>query len=150
MVELAPEDAYDDHVLVHCPKCDRLATIGSRSGYLRITCPWCAFAQELRPRSEAGRPLSLSSALAVYNDGNSLFGARLWLETECCGGQRLWALNERHLEYLEAFVRSTDRTREFPSDLSARQLGERLPTWMVTAKHRDEVLRKLDQLRATL
>ena len=77
-------------------------------------------------------------------------GARLWLETNCRGGHRLWALNARHLEYLAAFVRSKDRTREFPSLSGSRQLADKLPVWMVEAKHRDEVLRALDGLRATL
>jgi hypothetical protein len=79
-----------------------------------------------------------------------MFDARLWLETECCGGHRLWALNERHLDYLTAFVASTDRTREFPSPPGNRQIADKLPVWLVEAKHRGEVLRALDRLRATL
>jgi len=106
--------------------------------------------KETQPRSAAARPINPRSALAVYDSGNTLFGAGLWLETECCGGRRLWALNERHLSYLGAFVGSTDRSREFPSPPGNRQLADKLPKWMIEAKHRDEVLRALDRLRMTL
>jgi hypothetical protein len=139
-----------DHVLVHCPRCNERATIDRRSGVLRITCLSCGFINEERgSRSEETR-LSRQWALHVYNSGDTLFNAPLWLETNCCGGHRLWALNAHHLEYLAAFVRSKDRTREFPSLLGSRQLADKLPVWMVEAKHRNEVLRALDRLRATL
>ena len=78
------------------------------------------------------------------------FGAALWLVTECCGGNRLWALNERHLEYLADYVAEKQREREFPSPPGSRQLAYKLPKWMKLAKNRDEVLRTIDRLRATL
>ena len=139
-----------DHVLVHCPRCTKRSTIDRRSGVLRITCLACGFINEERGQRPEETRLSRRWALNVYNSGDTLFGARLWLETNCCGGHRLWALNARHLEYLAAFVRSKDRTREFPSLSGSRQLADKLPVWMVEAKHRDEVLRALDGLRATL
>jgi len=145
-----PGEAFDDHVLVHCPECDARAVVDARSGFVRLTCPSCGFVKETQPRSAASRPLIPHSLLAVYNDGNSMFGERLWLETTCCGGHRLWALNERHLEYVERFVRSKDRTREFPSLPGNRQLADKLPAWMVSAKHRDEVLSSIARLRQTL
>ena len=145
----SPHAAFDDHVLVHCPKCDEAATIDARSGAVRVTCTACGYVKEVQPRSAALRLIPLS-ALTVYNSGNTILGARLWLETECCGGHRLWALNERHLDYLHAFVRSNDRTGEFPSPPGNRQLADKLPAWMVEAKHRGEVLRALDRLRTTL
>jgi len=138
--------APHDHVLVHCPKCDARATIQARSGPVRLTCAACGYTKEWPHQYR----LTRSSALAVYNSGNTILEARLWLETHCCGGHRLWALNERHLNYLRAFVRSTDRCREFPSPPGDRQLADKFPAWMVEAKHRDEVLRALDRLHATL
>jgi hypothetical protein len=104
-----------DHVLVHCPRCNERATIDRRSGVLRITCSSCGFINEERGQRSEETRLARRWALNVYNSGDTFFGARLWLETDCCGGRRLWALNARHLEYLAAFVRSKDRTREFPS-----------------------------------
>jgi hypothetical protein len=77
------------------------------------------------------------------------------LSTVQCAGNHLpaimlWALNAPHLDDLRAFVISTDRTGEFPSPSGKRQLADRLPAWIVEAKHRGEVLRALDRLAATL
>jgi hypothetical protein len=111
---------------------------------MRLTCPQCGLVRD------AGLPGPLW-ALHVYASGNSMFGGeRLWLETECCGGKRLWALNEEHLEYLAAFVGERQRTRAFPSPPGDRQLGDYLPAWMKSRKHRDEVLAALASLRSRL
>jgi hypothetical protein len=137
-----PVDSYGE-VLVHCPSCDRRATIDGRGGTLRLTCPHCGLVRD------SGFP-GPRSVLHVYGSGNTIFGARLWLETACCGGNRLWALNPDHLYYLERFVAERQRTRAFPSPPGSRQLADYLPGWMKTAKHRDEVLRAITRLRATL
>ena len=145
---VSPGAAFDDHVLVHCPKCDHRGVVDTKSGHLRITCGACGFVKEAHaPQLEAVEP---RTALAVYSNGDTYFEAPLWLETECCGGKRLWALNEAHLEYLDAFVRSVQRSREFPSVSGNRQLADKLPSWLVASKHREEVLRALDRLRARL
>ncbi len=143
-----PSQAYDDHILVHCPRCDERAIIDAASGFVRLTCPSCGYVREEEPKSPAD--MIPASSLAVYNDGHTEFGAKLWLETTCCGGHRLWALNVRHLDYIERFVRSTDRDSEFPSLPGHRQLADKLPPWMVSHKHREEVTRAIDRLRLTL
>jgi hypothetical protein len=145
-----PESAYDDHVLVRCPRCDARAVIGARSGFERFTCATCGLVKETLPKGVAAGPLHPRSLLAVYNSGNTMFGARLWLETTCCGGQRLWALNQRHLDYIERFVRSTDREREFPSPPGDRQLADKFPAWLTSRKHRDDVMRAIARLRSIL
>ena len=86
----------------------------------------------------------------AYAYGTPPFGANLWLEADCCGGERLWALNEIHLDYLEAYVAETQREREFPSPPGNRQLACKLPRWMKLAKNRNEVLQTIDRLRRTL
>ena len=86
----------------------------------------------------------------TYNDGGSLFGERLWLETTCCGEHRLWALNVQHLDYIERFVLSTNRDAKFPSLSGNRQLSDKFPAWMTSNKHRSEIARSLRRLRATL
>jgi hypothetical protein len=71
------------------------------------------------------------------------FGLPLWLQTPCCG-KTLWAYNEAHLDYVEHFVRATHR-EEMPD-----ALAHRLPSWMKSAKHRDELLRGIGRLRHRL
>ena len=140
------EAAFDDHVLVHCPKCDACATVDAASGLVRLTCSACGYVQEARYGPYSGVNLRDLGGYARYP-----IGARLWLETQCCG-RRLWALNRRHLDYLESFVASTQRRRDFPRTPNGEPvtLAERLPEWMITAKHRDEVLKGLGRLRARL
>ncbi len=58
------------------------------------------------------------------------FGAELLLQASCCGGRLLWVRNASHLDYLEAYVASAQRSREFPSPPGDRTLGYKLPRWM--------------------
>lgn len=141
-----PESIVGDQVLVRCPKCDSRAVIDDRSGSSRITCGSCGYMQETEPKTRGVYVPYLGYPRYSWSAGPS----PLWLETECCGGEVLWALNQQHLDYLEAFVRSTDRTRQFPSVPGNRQPADKLPTWIKTRKNRDEVLRAIGRLRAKL
>lgn len=141
-----PAAPYDDHVLVHCPRCNEKAMIHGRMGTVRLTCPTCAFVQA----TQLPGPVSSGSWLERYNEGEAMFGESLWLETTCCGERRLWALNSRHLDYIEWFVLSTERDADFPSAAGNRQLSDKFPAWMVSSKHRSEVARALQRLRSTL
>ncbi|HEY2353761.1 MAG TPA: hypothetical protein VGH79_02515 [Gaiellaceae bacterium] len=141
---------FDDHVLVHCPKCDECATIDAYHEVVRLTCSACGYGQR-KPRE--GDPARFWTAdLTNWGRGYPDFGARLWLETRCCGDKTLWALNRRHLDYLEAFVTSTQRRRDFPRTPKGEPVtvAERLPAWMIKAEHRDEVLKGLERLRARI
>jgi hypothetical protein len=59
-------------------------------------------------------------------------------------------MNERHLEYMERFVESKDRDHEFPSVPGYRQLADKFPAWLTSAKHRAEIVRTIQRLRAPL
>jgi hypothetical protein len=89
---------------------------------------------------ETGRP---PAAASTPRTREARFGLPLWLMTECCGGEVLWARNEVHLDYLEAYVAASLRDR-------SGGLSMKLPTWMKRASNRDEVLRAITRLRATL
>jgi hypothetical protein len=138
-------------VLVVCPSCGARATIATQAGSVRLTCTSCGLAKT----SEHGTPAShlfasRSSAFRTYNGTSRPFDARLWLEDECCSGRRLWALNGAHLDYLEAFVTSTRRERDFPSPPGRRQLADKLPAWLTQRKHRDEILHGIAEMRARI
>lgn len=149
MTAAQPVDWTDDHVLVACPRCQSQAQIAGRSGRLRLTCASCGHVHE-DGRDDWSEPFSSGWLLETYGSGGSVFGERLWLEADCCGGHRLWALNARHLDYVDRFVRSTHRDAEFPSVAGARQLSDRLPRWIADSRHRGEIARTIDRLRATL
>jgi ribosomal protein S27AE len=130
-----------DHALVRCPSCGEQARVDHVADGLRLTCGHCG-----RVATEQRRSLSLEG----YNAARLPFDAPLWLSAECCGSHRLWAVNGQHLDYLTAYIAETQRDRAFPSPSGNRQLADTLPAWMKEAKHRDELLRTLSQLRETL
>jgi predicted RNA-binding Zn-ribbon protein involved in translation (DUF1610 family) len=157
---------WQDPVLVVCPTCHRRAVVratGRRSA--RLVCPSCGLARtwegtELHVLIDDERIILKRGPSAWVHpttrrgvDDCTLeqgveprFGLPLWLRTECCGGNLLWANNEAHLDYLAAYVGARLRERRpFPTPLSAK-----LPKWLKSAKHRDEVLRHIDRLRSTL
>ena len=159
---------WRDPVFVVCPRCGSRATARETGRCAaRLLCPSCTLAREWSGDRlhvlVAGRPVVLRRdhgywqhpdtgqylkddeyELAEGQDGR--FGVPLWLRTECCGGHLLWANNDAHLGYLEAYVGATLRERpDGPSGLSWY-----LPAWMKQAKHRDEVLHALGRLRTSL
>lgn len=133
-----------DDVLVTCPSCQGCArvVVTSRtdewlaSWPRRLVCPHCSLVQERPPRS--------GSAWGGATD--PYFGAPLWLQSPCCGGRVLWAYNERHLSVLRAHVAAKLRERP-PSDLGPTSMLERLPSWITSAQHREEVVRTIDRLQ---
>ncbi len=133
--------SFQDVALVHCPSCEARATVRHKHGALRLTCVHCGHSETATSGDD--RCLSFES----YDAGNPPFGAPLWLEAECCG-EHLWALNERHLAYIGAYVAERQRNREFPSPSGNRQLAYKFPKWMKLAKNRDEILRVIEHLRA--
>ena len=72
-------------------------------------------------------------------------GLPLWLAVQTRHGW-LWALNAEHLEELRHLVAA--RVRDTPDGNA--HWANRLPTWIVAAKNRDEIGRALDRLRAKL
>lgn len=129
------EDLADEPILVVCPRCACRASVTVS----RLVCPACGLVREdSRPDFRAwNRPV------------DPFFREPLWLRADCCGGNTLWAFHERHLDLIERFVAAKHRERGL-GDRPGMTLVARLPAWMTTAKHRDEVLRTIVKLRATL
>ncbi|MGW4208691.1 TFIIB-type zinc ribbon-containing protein [Lentzea sp. NPDC004789] len=118
-------------VLVTCPGCSGQAVVTSK----RLVCPSCAHTRPYH-RTFCGEP---------HRD----FVPGLWLQTPCAG-HTLWALNAEHLDLLESYV--TAKLREDPLPTSVRRMTvlAKLPAWLKSAEHRDEVLRAIRRLRATV
>ncbi len=77
----------------------------------------------------------------------------VWLATACCG-ETLWAYNEAHLDYLQAYVSATLRERAAPPQRTAAvrntSLASRLPAWLSAAKNRARILAGIAKLRERL
>lgn len=135
--------AHDIHVV--CPRCGARAVDAPRpteSGDViswprRLACAGCAYSATWTPGwSEWGCPV------------DPFFRVPLWLRAECCGGRVLWAFNEAHLDLLEEYVAA--RLRERRASPGTMSVLARLPAWLKSAKHRDEVLRTIRRLRESL
>ncbi|WP_327000347.1 hypothetical protein OHA72_35130 [Dactylosporangium sp. NBC_01737] len=114
-----------------------------------VVCPRCASRAVVTPQRRFVCAACGATASWSPGDGPSLWGAPvdpyfrhpLWLTARCCGGRTLWAFNDAHLTLLENSVAA--RLREG----AGMTLLARLPAWLTSAKHRDEVLRVIARLR---
>lgn len=78
------------------------------------------------------------------------FGVRLWLQAQTRHGW-IWAYGPEHLDLIRRFVRAPLR-EGFPRHDHGRRMTvvARLPAWMQRAKNRDEVLRAIARIQASL
>ncbi|MFB7337698.1 hypothetical protein ACFC00_39790 [Streptomyces adustus] len=136
----------DDHfrlsALVRCPRCERVAHFEWRTG--------AATDGQGRCRSQQ-RVVCRSCGLSrISGPGQCWTRPPLWLETTTRHGT-IWAYNLEHLDLLRRFVAASLRERA-PWYEHGRKMTyvARLPAWIKSAKNRDEVLRAIDRLRASV
>ncbi|MEV6241137.1 TFIIB-type zinc ribbon-containing protein [Lentzea sp. NPDC051838] len=117
-------------VLVKCPSCTAQAVVTSA----RLVCPACAHTHAYQ---------------RTWCWDDQRFVPDLWLQTPCAG-HTLWALNPEHLDLLESYVSATLREDPLPTVVRRMTTLSKLPAWLKSAKNRDEVLRAIRRLRATV
>ena len=131
----SPVGPVDTRLDWRCPACGRRETtraaLTARSRPAR-TCA-CGAEQRLIGRRSSAR---------VADGADALYGLPFYLSAPCAG-RTLWAANREHAEYLLGYIGAGLRP---PGPPAFRELGHFLPAWMVTRKHRDEVVRGLRQL----
>jgi hypothetical protein len=140
-------EEFSDEFLVVCPKCAKMCKVtidGADDGapahgrvFLprKVTCVHCGFANRWAKQSVS------------YMEGRDwYFALPLWLQIPCCG-EELWVFNERHLDFLENYVRAT--LRDETSNVN-KSLISRLPSWIKSSKNREKILQALQKLRAKL
>ncbi|NEC85977.1 hypothetical protein [Streptomyces sp. SID12501] len=144
-------------VLVRCPRCERPAHVqrdpheepdqAIRSVLFsprRLVCGGCGLS-----RSWSGRSVRFPGSIGAPAR-DPYFHIPVWLQTETRHGC-LWAYNLEHLAYIRRFVAASLRERAPWYDTGQKMtLVARLPVWTKSAKNRDEVLRAIDRMRATL
>ncbi|MFI7407750.1 hypothetical protein ACIBU0_03575 [Streptomyces sp. NPDC049627] len=134
---------FTDSILVRCPRCDEMARYERRP----------AVAPDARGASHPQRRLVCRSCgLARTSSGAEGRCVRpvLYLRTETRHGV-VWAYNLEHLDLLRRFVAASLRERP-PWYEHGRKMTyvARLPSWIKSAKNRDEVLHAIDRIRASV
>ncbi|MFJ5303462.1 hypothetical protein [Streptomyces sp. NPDC088350] len=131
-------------VLVRCPRRERIAHFERRPRT-------AADADAEGRRLPQSRVICRSCGLCRINTGrNQCFRPPLWLRAETRHGQ-LWAYHLPHLDLIRRFVAADLRERAPWYDTGRRMTPvARLPAWIKSAENRDEVLRAVDRLRATV
>lgn len=125
----------EPEVLVVCPRCTERATVGraGNGAAWRLSCRSCGFAKEtVGDTSTWGAPV------------DPWFGEPLWLQAEF-RGHTVWAYNGRHLGELRDYVAATHRERR-PTAGAAMSMLEKLPAWMTSAKHRDDLVAAIERI----
>lgn len=138
-------------ILVKCPRCQSCAVITPRPSEKpntlglftprRVVCAACSFVKEWE-----GQALEFDWNGDPVRD--CYFGLPLWLQAACCG-HVVWAYNRRHLGIMERYVRALHREQRRDPKLGwhNNSLTNRLPEWMIIAKHRDAVLDAIAKLK---
>lgn len=132
--------SFLDEFLVECPSCSKVARITvlvELKPQANLTCLACGHVSSKLIRQKRGLTI-LGAPIDPY------FHLPLWLKADCCG-ERLWAYNRRHLAFLKEFVGAKLRD---VGTTGHRNLGNKLPKWMLLAKNRDDVLRVIARLEA--
>ena len=138
-------------ILVVCPRCRacahvtvRLGAAPSLPGYFtdrRVICAACGYVKEWNKRG-----IGFNWNASLMRD--CYFGLPLWLQTRCCG-HVLWAYNRQHLHIIEQYIAA--HLREHRADAKAgwrnSSLVNRLPEWMIVARHRQAVLHAIAKLK---
>lgn len=142
-------------ILVRCPGCEKPARVipvpgdTVRPGRMlfaprRLVCRGCGLS-----RAWSRRSVTLSRGTARPAT-DPYFGVPLWLQIRTRHGW-LWAYNLEHLDLIRHFVAASLRERASWYDTGQRMtLVARLPAWIQRARNRDEVLRAVGRIHASL
>lgn len=140
--------AYQTSIDVCCPRCKLRARVSVAAadtetlwhkGASRLACTHCGLVR-----------LAPAPTIQMHRGARDpCFGLPLWLSIATRHGD-LFAYNQNHLDALKAYVGATLRERHTltPTMLRNATLQSRLPRWIKSASHRDEILKALDRLEA--
>jgi hypothetical protein len=144
---------FTRRILVVCPRCGGRALVVPVPGLpprkyfsellfqpRRLSCSRCG---AVAGWTAGQRGAGLVGAVAGGTE-DPFFRRPLWLQTRCAG-RILWACDEEHVDALAAYVGARLRERRASPTMG---MFARLPAWMKSAGHRDEVLAGLSALRA--
>jgi hypothetical protein len=153
----ATEYDFLNTVEVQCPQCRAAARVLPVPGAdtsvhrpffqpRRMACPSCG-----ATRRHDGKRLAFSSPSGARGPATDpYFGLPLWIQARTRHGW-LWAYNLEHLMLIRSYVEADLRERANWYDTRQKMtLVARLPVWIKRGKNRQELIRVIDRLRASL
>ncbi|MFF2775531.1 hypothetical protein ACFVU3_11530 [Streptomyces sp. NPDC058052] len=147
---------YLDSIIVRCPGCARAARVVPAPGVdLGPDIPKMFLPRHLVCRA-CGFSRRWNGCHVLFSGGTAgpatdpYFGVPLWLQTDTRHG-RLWAYDLAHLDLIRRYVQAPLRERAPWYETGRKMtLVARLPAWIKRAKNRDEILRAVRRLHASL
>lgn len=129
-------DFYKE-VWVVCPTCAEkaIATVDFELKSARLFCVKCGF--------NKGKSIEISENATLKMAAHHYFEAQLWLILPF-KNEVFWALNEKHLLYLENYISAKIREHK---DRKHFTLLEKLPKFYHDSKNREGLLKLIDKLK---
>jgi Zn ribbon nucleic-acid-binding protein len=129
-------DFYQE-VWVICPSCEKkaIAKVNFENKTARLLCLNCGYNKETSTELMANGTVKMAA--------HQYFNAELWLKATF-KNEVFWALNDKHLEYLERYISATLREHK---DRTHFTLLEKLPKFYHEAKNRDDLLKIITKLK---
>lgn len=135
---------YRESVHVHCKRCGKYfrqeVKAYGNCGAAHVTCPECG--AMMSGRVERIPLKNGSYSVEIHNASEPFFGLELWYSGEF-KGKSVWALNSEHLDYLIEYLGAEIREKCAPM----KTQSDHLPKFMKLAKNREDIVRKLVQMR---
>lgn len=136
--------ALTAYVSVKCREChqpiSRSAEVNGEWAKLKVKCGECG--DECEYEAKLSRHYMHHGLMC-----DNIFGLPLWLQREF-RSDLLWAFNYEHLSLLEQYVRAKLRERGVDNKGSKNSLMfSRLPTFITSAKNREEILKLIGELQ---
>lgn len=129
---------FFNEVMVVCPTCARkavaIANIDAKK--VRLFCVHCGYNKEAT--------VELDQHIVIKRPSHEFFDAELWLQADF-KNEVFWAYNDKHLHYLERYIRATLRGHKEREHFT---LLEKLPKFYHEAKNREDLLKIIAKLKS--
>lgn len=138
---------YDVHN--YCKECGRYYRVDitdknkQHFHTLYVACPYCGHIMSGKVHKTTEDFLMYTGE--IKNACEPYFGLELWFLTSFCS-KAVWAINREHLTYLIDYL-SADLRENSKDNLSLKAQADHLPTFMKTAKNRDEIVKRLKEMQ---
>ena len=145
--------AFINEIMVVCPNCKSKATVKSKPenrADTRLICTVCGLSKNWKGNASVycySHKWDEIDGILMGQPVDCYFKLPLWYTIDI-KGNTLFAYNLEHLQFLRDFVEDKLRERrQNEYGWSNQSLGSRLPKWLQSAKNRNVIIKKIDELK---